>query len=132
MVIILKHVPNKISKQDIENFLTPAIVGGWLRKGGQIEKAFILLQKEERTNSVQRHVLVEVYPDFVAERIIKKLHRQSIAGKRISVCEYKIRNWHNDSRINYNYAKTPQWSKKNRRIAERRKQYQEAISELKL
>jgi hypothetical protein len=132
MVIILKHVPSKISKQDIENFLTPTIVGGWLRRGGQIEKAFILLQKEKRTNSVQHHVLVEVYPDFVAKRVIKKLHRQSIAGKRIEVCEYKVRNWHNDSRINHNYAKTAQWLKNNRRISERRKQYQEAISELKL
>jgi hypothetical protein len=128
MVIILKHIPVKIRKQDIKDFLAPEVKGSWLRKSGQIQSVYILTQKNIQTHITQNHVLVEIFPDLVAERVIKKLNRKTVAGKYVAVCEYKIRNWHNDPRIK-NITRKVQ---NDRRVGDRRTRYEETIAELNL
>lgn len=125
MIVILKNIPAKIKKQDIKNFIAPSVKGGWFSKRGEIHSILILSQKNIRTHDMQYHSLIEILPDSVAERVIKKLNRKVIVGKLIAVCEYKVRDWHNDQRFNSNFHK----QLKNKRIAERRERYEKIISE---
>ena len=104
MIIILKKISSKTRQEDIAEILLPAVYGGWLAKRGQIERTLILVQRNIRTRLVQHHVLVEILPDFVAERVIKQLNGKRISGKYIAVSEYRVRNWHNDPRVNHSYA----------------------------
>lgn len=126
MVIILKHIPAKARKQDIKNFIAPEVKGSWFRRSGQIQSVFLLTQKHITSHTTQNHVLVEIFPDFVAERVIKKLNRKTIVGKYSVVCEYKIRNWHNDPRMNKPVRKL----KYDRRIGDRRVRYEETLTEI--
>jgi hypothetical protein len=128
MVIILKNIPAKTKKREIKDFITPAVKGSWLRRSGQIQSIFVLSQKNIQTHTIQNHILVEIFPDLVAERVIKALNRKTIAGQYIAVCEYKIRNWRNDPRINKSVCKII----KDRRIGDRRNKYEETIVELNL
>ena len=100
MIIILRSISASTRKQDIENFIEPAIKGGFLRKNGHIEKISILVLRDTRTNKVEYHGLVTIKPDVVANRVIKKLNRKQINGKRVLIREYQIRRWQNDPRIN--------------------------------
>jgi len=128
MIIILKKISSKTRQEDIADILLPAVYGGWLAKRGQIERTLILAQRNIRTRLVQHHVLVEILPDFVAERVIKQLNGKRISGKYIAVSEYMVRNWHNDPRVNHSYALV---CKRNndRRACDRRNEYEEIISE---
>jgi len=125
MIIILKNIPAKTKKQDIKNFIAPSVKGGWLSKRGKIQKISMLSQKNIRTHDIQYHSLIDILPDSVADRVIKNLNRKFIIGKCIAVCEYKVRNWHNDPRANRNTNKPLN----NRRVADRRNKYEEVISE---
>jgi hypothetical protein len=125
MIIILKNIPAKTTKQDIKKFITPTVNGSWLSRRGEVQNISMLSQKNIRTHDIQYHSLCEILPDSVAERVIKKLNRTFIVGKCIAVCEYKVRNWHNDPRLNKNTNKRL----KNRRIADRRDKYEEVIAE---
>jgi hypothetical protein len=100
MIIILKNISTTTREQDIEGFMKPAIKGGLLRKSGYIEKISILALKDTRTDKIKYHGLVTVTPDSVADRVIKKLNKKPLNGKRITVCEHKVRRWQNDPRIN--------------------------------
>ncbi len=128
MVIILKDIPAKIKKQEIKDFITLAVKGNWLKRSGQIQSVFLLSQKNIQTHAIQNHILVEIFPDLVAERVIKTLNRKTIAGQYIAVCEYKIRNWRNDPRINKPVGKLIN----DRRVSDRRNLYEETISECNL
>lgn len=128
MMIILKKISVKTKKQDIKDFVIPAIKGNWLSKSGQIKNVLILTQRNVRTRVIQYHVLVELIPDSIAERAIKRLNMTTLVGKYVAVSEYKVRNWHNDPRMNHSYASTYK-RLKDKRIADRRNQYEEVISE---
>jgi hypothetical protein len=125
MIIILKNIPAKTKKQDIKNFITPAVNGSWLSKRGEIQNISMLSRKNICTHDIQYHSLVDIVPDSVAKRVIKKLNRKFIVGKCIAVCEYKLRNWHNDPRIIRNTNKRLN----NRRSTDRRDKYKEVVSE---
>ncbi|MEI6706855.1 MAG: hypothetical protein WCK96_06925 [Methylococcales bacterium] len=128
MIIILKKISSKTRQEDIADILLPAVYGGWLAKRGQIERTLILAQRNIRTRLVQHHVLAEILPDFVAERVIKQLNGKRISGKYIAVSEYRVRNWHNDPRVNHSYALVCKRNN-NRRACDRRNEYEEIISE---
>lgn len=127
-MIILKKISVKTKTQDIKDFIAPAIKGSWLSRNGQIKTIVILTQRNIRTRVIHHHVLVEIIPNSVAERVIKKLNMKILVGKYIAVCEYKLRSWHNDPRMNHSYASTYK-RLKNKRVADRRDQYEEVISE---
>jgi hypothetical protein len=125
MIIILKNIPAKTKKQNVQDFLTSTIKGGWFNKRGAIQNISMLSRKNTRTHDIQYHSLVDILPDSVAERVIRQLNRKIILGKRIAISEYRIRNWHNDPRINKNTNKRLNDS----RIIDRRSKYEDVISE---
>ena len=102
MMLILKNIPAKTKKQDIKDFIEPAVKGGWLNKTGLIKSISILPLKNSRTRIIHYHGLIEILPDMVAERVIRKLNRKVMAGKFVSVSEYKKRSLRNDSRYRKN------------------------------
>lgn len=126
MIIILKHIPAKTTKQQIKDFLMPELKGGLFSKNGQIVNLSLLTQRNIRTREVQNHGLVEVLPDSVGARIIKNLNGKVLQTKRVAVCEYKTRNWHNDPRIHKKKRKQPL---DERRICDRREHYEEVVEE---
>lgn len=100
MIIILMYISASTSNQDIEDFISPAIKGGLLRKSGNIEKISILGLKNIQTNKIEYHGLVTIIPDAIANRAIIKLTKKQLNGRRVVVREYHIRRWQNDPRIN--------------------------------
>ena len=127
MIIILKNIPAKTKKQDVKAFMTPVVDGGWFSKRGQIKNISILVQKNIQTHEVQYHGLVEVTPDVVAERVIKKLNRKIMVGKWIAISEYKTRDWNNDPRRKKTYISE---LIKDRRVGDRRGQYENIGEEI--
>ena len=127
MIIILKNIPVNTNKRDVQIFVTPEVKGSWFRRSGKIVSLSILVQKNIQTHIIQHHGLVGISPDFVAERVIKKLNgKMLINDKRVVVCEYKIRSWHNDPRIKKRKLRNPL---KDRRHYDRREQYEVVTEE---
>ncbi|MEQ1530279.1 MAG: RNA-binding protein [Methylococcales bacterium] len=99
MIIIIKNIPASTTEEDLEEFITPALKGGWLSKNGVIETISIKAQKDTTSNTFKYNGLIRIMPDSVAERVIKRLNRKRVNGRHILVTEFHIRNWHNDPRI---------------------------------
>jgi hypothetical protein len=126
MILILKNIPAKTKKQDIKDFIEPVVKGGWLNKTGLIKSISILPLKNSRTRIIHFHGLIEILPDTVAERVIRKLNRKVMAGKFVSLSEYKTRSLRNDSRYR---KKNLHDATNDRRTFDRRDEYDEAYSE---
>ncbi|MGZ8153377.1 MAG: hypothetical protein ACXW0Q_12200 [Methylovulum sp.] len=117
MVIILKNILGTTRKQDIENFIAPVLKGGFLRRSGRLINVSIVAYRDIKLNVLIYHGLVDINPDSVAERVIKKLNRKAIKGKYIGINEYHIRNWRNDPRSHARKMSNPL---KDKRICDRR------------
>lgn len=100
MIIFLRDIPAKTSKNDIVDHFDPLLKGGLFEKTGQIENVQILALKDTKENTYEFHGLVTIDSDAVAKRIIKKLNRKAFIGKPIIVREYFHRSWQNDRRVN--------------------------------
>lgn len=98
MMIILKNIPANTGNQKIEDFIRPAVDGGFLTKSGHIESISIL-EKNNGTDKIEYHGLVKISPDSAVNRIINKLNGKRISGRRVIVSEYQHRSWQNDPRI---------------------------------
>jgi hypothetical protein len=121
MKIIIKNIPRKTKRKDIKEFLKSAVNGSWLSKTGKIQSISILPLKNIRTRIVHYHALVEILPDIVAERVIKKLNKKIMLGKCVVISEYKTRALRNDLRNKNNNIHD---DLKNRRICDRRDEYE--------
>lgn len=117
MKIILKYIPAHTRKQDIYNFIAPALKGGLFRQNGKIVDISLLIYKNSSLNSFIHHGLVDIRPDAAASRTIKKLNRKMFKGKHIGVQEYHLRSWRNDRRYR---NKFDDLVPDDRRIADRR------------
>ena len=121
MIIILKNISANTRKQDVKNFIAPAVKGGWFEKKGKILSISILSQRNLRTRMISYHGLVNIEPSHVAERVIKKLNKKLLGGKYIVVAEYKKRDPKNDPRLrNPNVDAVI----RDRRICDRRDEYE--------
>lgn len=127
MIIFIRRIPANTRKQDIIDFIEPALKGGLLKKSGHIETIKILIFRDTHTKILEYHCLVTIEPEVVANRVIKKLNRKAFKGKHIAVREYFHRSWHNDPRVNMH-----EWNEelKNKRQADRRRPRLEVIPDL--
>jgi len=99
MIVFLRNIPADTSRRDIVDFVSPALQGGLFRARGEIQSVSVLLIKDKAVNLMEYHAIVNIKPDAVALRAIKKLHGGVFKGKRIVVREYVVRSWKNDRRI---------------------------------
>lgn len=99
MILILKKIAASTLVPDIEDFVGPAIKGGFLRKSGRIES--VIIQKLERggKKDFEYNALVRIEPSSAAKRAIKMLNRKSLNGKHINVAEFHLRLRGNDRRV---------------------------------
>jgi hypothetical protein len=98
MIVFLRNIPNDTHRQEIIDFVMPAVRGGLFRPKGKIASIDILAVKDPATELTEYHCLVHVLPDEVGLRVIRRLHGQQFKGKRITVREYVVRSWRNDRR----------------------------------
>lgn len=98
MLIFLARIPSNSTKQDIANFIGPALTGGLLTPKGTLDSIKIKTIRDRNTNEIEHHAIVKVEPDKVALRVILKLNRTKLKGKPINVRQYRIRNNKNDRR----------------------------------
>jgi len=124
MIIILKNIPANTQTKEIEEFIWPAVKGGFLSKSGEIESIQIKGQRDIQLNLTEFHALVRIEPNAVAVRVIKKLNRKPFKGKHTAIDEFHHRNWHNDRRTD------AQQTVKDRRHADRRRSHLEMIENI--
>lgn len=131
MLIFFRNIPPATRKIDLVEFITPAFnfnfVDKFFRSPGTIVdiKLVNLLDKEKNTLNV--HGLVRINPDDAAERVIKRLNRKTVNGRRISVREYQARSEKNDPRSAY--GDIPQ-EMLDRRIGDRRRKNLEVVANI--
>lgn len=102
MIIFLRKIPADTKLSDIEDFVTPALKGGWFRKSGRIIRIEILTLHDTRLNTWEFHGLVTVEPDEAGFRAIKRLKGRRLKDRLVIVRQYFQRSWQNDPRQNDN------------------------------
>lgn len=99
MIIILKKIPANTSDHHIETFFAPVLKGGLFRADGYIESISFWRYEIVETNQIEYYALVDVEPDVVGERVVKRLNKKQLNGKYIVIQEYHVRHWSNDKRV---------------------------------
>ena len=125
MIIIIERIPPKTHKQDLMNFVQPALKGHFFQKSGQVAYVKVVTYTNKLTEKVQYYGMILIPSDTVAERVIRKLHKKKLLGSLVIVRKYHLRSWHNDPRISHD---KPSAELQNRRKVERR---QSALEERK-
>ncbi len=100
MVIILKKISATTKVADVEDFIAPALKGGFFNKSGRIEGIMIEMIEQAGSSLVEFHAIVRVEPELVASRVIRTLNRKRCNGKPINVFRYYFRQRGNDRREN--------------------------------
>lgn len=98
MIVFVRNLPEDTTRQDIIDFIMPAVRGGLFRARGKITSIDVLVIRDSNTKLMEYHGLVHIAPDAVAQRVIRKLHGQHLKGKRVALREYIVRSWRNDRR----------------------------------
>lgn len=98
MIVFIKNIPSDTVRSQIVDFVKPAVKRGLFRKSGAITDVTFLKLRDKRINLMEYHALVSIEPETAALRAIKKLHGQTLNGKRMTVRQYHKRSWHNDKR----------------------------------
>ena len=121
MLVLFRNIPLNTQKLDLELFIAPALKSGladiFHRQGNVVEINIVRLQDQD-LNTLEAHGLVRIEPDTAALRVIRRLNRKSIKGRRINVRKYLNRSWHNDLRVKVDNLPSEQ---KRRRKQDRRR-----------
>jgi hypothetical protein len=88
MLIILKDVPQNTTYRQIDFFLKQVLQGGLFSKSGRIENIFVLVNKYDNQHAVAFHIIVDIQPESVAQKVVEKLNRKNLNGRHIAVNEY--------------------------------------------
>lgn len=99
MIIILRNIPRDTLRSNIVLFVKPVVKGGLFSKKGKIKRVELLALKDKHTHLLEYHALIDIEPDAVASRAIKKLHGQRFKDRRIAVRQYFERSPKNNKRI---------------------------------
>lgn len=125
MVILLSKIPADTQKEDIAEFVRPALRNPLYIKMGRILAINLLVLKDKQLNDLEYYGLVKIEPDEAAQKAIKKLNRKIFKGKRIAVREYTCKRiWQNDRRDN---SAAGNYIGKDRRRFDRRREDLEII-----
>jgi hypothetical protein len=98
MLLFFKHIPQDTLNREIVSFVTPVIRGGLLGAKGKVTKIDVIALKDKVNHMVEFHALVNIEPDNVAMKVIKKLDGQVLKERAIAISKYTLRSWQNDKR----------------------------------
>lgn len=118
MIIILKKIPANTSSYHIETFMASTLKGGVFKVSGRIENISFWRYEIVQTGAIEYYALVDVEPDTVGERVIKRLNKKQLNGKYIAMQEYYVRHWSNDRRV---FKSVLNRGKNNKRQTDRRR-----------
>lgn len=113
MKVILKYVPKNITYKQIFHFVKPTLDGGLFIKFGKIKDVSVLAHKDGLSQAVDFHVILDIQPDEVAKRVVKKLHRKKLNGQHIDVMEYIERSIYNCNSLYTAESKYPNLDHRN-------------------
>jgi len=106
MIVFIRNIGPSVAKQDIMQFVAPAIKSWIPWKSGKIYDISILTLKDLKTNTLEYHALVYV-DDYHGKMIIKKLNCKKFFDRYVNVREYHTRSWRNDRRTSTSLANIP-------------------------
>ncbi len=123
MIIFLRNIPSETQKYEIASFINRPYNDRYLDKPSayiSLEDIKFLSILDVNSNTLEKHALVNVFPNEAGKSIIKRLDGTTFKGKCIEIREYVNRTMNNDPRnelsadaiINYN----------ERRVSDRRRQ----------
>ncbi|MGZ5526973.1 MAG: hypothetical protein ACXWFF_18385 [Methylomonas sp.] len=117
MLIIIKNIPQGLKKFILEDVLKTAVAESfWFGKGDVMDVHMV--QAETRRGSiVEYHCISMIEPEAAAKRVIRVLTGSIVAGVRLKVSEYTVRNWRNDRRQAGKYRQVA----RERRLKDRRR-----------
>ena len=118
MIIILKKIPSTTSDYHVEAFIKPVLKGGLFSASGRIESISFWRYEIVQTNTIEYYALVDIEPDSVGRRVIRRLNKKLINGKYIGLQEFHVRHWSNDRRV---FKSVVDRGRNNKRKAERRR-----------
>lgn len=119
MIIIIPHISNKTLKNELVDFVAPALKSVLPFSKGKVIRAEILKQFDKEINELECHGLVYVDNTDAGLRAILKLNKTMFKGTRVEVREYINRYYHNDRR--HNHSNKPDPIGKGKRIGDRRR-----------
>jgi hypothetical protein len=96
MFIIVKNIRSRITLDDLENFVTPVLKGGWFRKNASVKAIKIIAMADRNGTVIQRHGLLRIVPPSEKKRVINALSKRMIGSEQYQVGDYVIRHWNND------------------------------------
>jgi hypothetical protein len=98
MILIIKKISATTRIPQIEQFLSPVLKGGFLKRKGVIDGLEIKMFKHPDLNVPEYHAIIKVEPDVVANRVIQRLNRKVCDGKPVNISQYHVRYRTNDRR----------------------------------
>lgn len=101
MIIFIRGISELTKKEELWDFVSPALVNKLRFINGKVIKTEILILQNRKTKLVEFHGLVTVNSEKAGRLAIKKLNGSLFKGKRVIAREYVVRSWKNDRRQNH-------------------------------
>ena len=98
MNIFLRRIPANTQHEEISEFVSPVLKGGFFSKAGQIINIEILALRDNRLGSVEYHGLVTLDSEWSVKRAVLGLKSRRLNGRYVLVRPYYHRSWQNDPR----------------------------------
>lgn len=98
MYITIKHLHNRITINDLEDFVKPRLKGFLFQPTANLHVLKIIGLMNRKGKIVERHGLLRISPESANKRLIKNLSKDSMQSKNFAVTPYMIRHWNNDRR----------------------------------
>ncbi|MDD5265877.1 MAG: RNA-binding protein [Methylococcales bacterium] len=123
MIIFLRNIPYETTKQEIAGFIGRAFNDfSLLDKPSpkiELEDISILSIKDVNSNALEKHALVNVFPNEAGKNLIEKLDGTAFKGECLTIREYINRSMDNDRRNNPLADTTTGFTE--RRVSDRRR-----------
>lgn len=98
MYITVKHLHNRITIDDLEDFVKPRLRGFLFQKPATLQALKIIGLMNRKGKIVERHGLLRITPESASSRLIKALSKNTMHSKKFVISPYTIRHWNNDRR----------------------------------
>jgi len=123
MIIFLRNIPSETQKYEIASFIYRPYNDHYLNKPSaniSLEDIKFLSILDVNSNTLEKHALVNVFPNEAGKSVIKKLNGIIFKGKYIEIREYVNRSMNNDPRNELSADATINY--KEQRVSDRRRQ----------
>jgi len=100
MIVIIERISPETQKQDLIDFIQPALKGNIFQKSGQFASLKIISYTDKLTGEVHYYGTILIPSDTVAQRVIRKLNNTKLLDELVVIRKYHFRSWRDDPRVN--------------------------------